>query len=69
MKKIIELLENDDEIMKIINDKIKRCPPEELEKRRKDPTRTKQLAKLIIKNKNYIYLLWIKYYYKLYTLY
>jgi len=67
MKKITELLENDDEeIIKIIFEKIKSCPNDEIEKRFKDPSRTKKLAELIIKNKYYIYILWIKYYYKLY---
>jgi len=67
MEKITNLLENnDDEIIKILYEKIKKCPKDELDKRLKDPSRTKQLAELIIKNKHYIYLLWIKYYYKLY---
>ena len=66
LNKIKDLIENDDEIIKIINEKIKRCPLDELEKRIKNPNRTKEIAQLYIKNKNYLYLLWIKYYFKLY---
>jgi len=67
MEKITNLLKNnDEEIIKILNEKIKNCPKDEEEKRLKDPTRTRKLIELITKNKCYIYILWIKYYYKLY---